>query len=92
MKKFFLCCFLMLSACGEKSFNTTTTEQSITSTDDDDSLLQIHEIHSGGGIANAEDSSFSAETSIGSVVYASESTETDVLVSLGLFDILKFEF
>ncbi len=92
MKKFVLCCFLFLSACGEKSFQTTTTEQSITSTDDDDSLLLIHQVNSGGGTSYADDSSFSAETSIGAVVVSSVSIDTDVLVSLGLFDILKFEF
>jgi hypothetical protein len=91
MKKFVLCCFLFLSACGEKSFQTTTTEQSITSTDNE-SLLLIHEINSGGGISSAEDNSFSAETSIGAVVSSNESTDSDILVSLGLFDILKFEF
>ncbi len=92
MKKFFLCCFLFLSACGEKSFETTSSEQTITSTDNDDSLLEIQQINSGGGISYAEDNSFSAETTIGSVVHSTESTETDILVSLGLFDILKFEF
>ena len=92
MKTFFLCCFLFLSACGEKSFQTTTAEQSITSTDDDDSLLLIHEVNSGGGVSYADDNSFSVEASIGAVVGASTNTDSDVLVSLGLFDILKFEF
>jgi len=95
MKILVLCLILMCSACGKKTFETLSTNQVESTSDNgtatsEEDILQIQQITSGGGIAYAEDNTFSAETTIGAVVVASNDNE--VLVSLGLFEILKNEF